>query len=61
MNQSGAGLANGTYSAFAMTDASGFFGGEFLGGSDILSQMHQSGELREEIERAFSAAEAAAE
>ncbi len=31
-----------------------YVGGEFLGGSDILAQMHQSGELREEIERAFS-------
>ena len=32
-----------------------YVGGEFLGGSDILSQMHQSGELREEIEGAFAA------
>ena len=27
-----------------------YIGGEFIGGSDILTQMHQSGELRQEIE-----------
>jgi monothiol glutaredoxin len=37
-----------------------YVGGEFLGGSDILSQMHQSGELRQEIDQAFADAEAAA-
>lgn len=31
-----------------------YVGGEFMGGSDILMQMHQSGELREEIEKAFA-------
>jgi monothiol glutaredoxin len=31
-----------------------YVGGEFLGGSDILSQMHQSGELRQEIDQAFT-------
>lgn len=31
-----------------------YVGGEFLGGSDILSQMHQSGELREEIAKALA-------
>lgn len=31
-----------------------YVGGEFLGGSDILSQMHQSGELRELIDAAFA-------
>jgi monothiol glutaredoxin len=31
-----------------------YVGGEFLGGSDILSQMHQSGELKEEIDKAFA-------
>lgn len=31
-----------------------YVGGEFLGGSDILAQMHQSGELRQEIEQAFA-------
>ena len=35
-----------------------YVGGEFLGGSDILSQMHESGELREEIEKAFAPAPA---
>ncbi len=30
--------------------------GEFLGGSDILMQMHQSGELKEAIEAAFAQA-----
>ena len=30
-----------------------YIGGEFIGGSDILMQMHQSGELREEIEKVF--------
>lgn len=34
-----------------------YVGGEFIGGSDILMQMHQSGELREEIDKAFPAAE----
>lgn len=29
-----------------------YIGGEFLGGSDILMQMHQAGELRELIEKA---------
>ena len=28
--------------------------GEFIGGSDILAQMHESGELREAIEAAYS-------
>lgn len=32
-----------------------YVGGEFLGGSDILAQMHQSGELGEVIEAAVSA------
>lgn len=32
-----------------------YINGEFVGGSDILMQMHQSGELRTEIEQAFSA------
>lgn len=32
-----------------------YIGGEFIGGSDILAQMHDSGELREAIEAAFSA------
>jgi len=31
-----------------------YIGGEFLGGSDILMQMHQSGELKEAIEEAFA-------
>lgn len=33
-----------------------YINGEFIGGSDILMQMHQSGELREEIEKAFQEA-----
>lgn len=33
-----------------------YINGEFIGGSDILMQMHNSGELREEIEAAFSEA-----
>ena len=32
-----------------------YVGGEFLGGSDILAQMHENGELKQEIERAFAA------
>jgi monothiol glutaredoxin len=32
-----------------------YVGGEFLGGSDILAQMHQSGELGEVIEAAIAA------
>lgn len=32
-----------------------YVGGEFLGGSDILAQMHENGELRAEIEKAFAA------
>ncbi|MFT4977672.1 MAG: monothiol glutaredoxin [Myxococcota bacterium] len=31
-----------------------YIGGEFIGGSDILMQMHANGELREEIEKAFA-------
>lgn len=31
-----------------------YINGEFIGGSDILMQMHNSGELREEIEAAFA-------
>ena len=34
-----------------------YVGGEFLGGSDILMQMHQSGELKQVIDEAFAAAE----
>jgi monothiol glutaredoxin len=30
-----------------------YVGGEFLGGSDILRQMHQSGELKECLDEAF--------
>ncbi|MEL6345144.1 MAG: Grx4 family monothiol glutaredoxin [Myxococcota bacterium] len=30
-----------------------YIGGEFIGGSDILQQMHQSGELKQEIAQAF--------
>ena len=33
-----------------------YVGGEFLGGSDILMQMHQAGELGEIIEKARSEA-----
>lgn len=33
-----------------------YIGGEFIGGSDILTQMHQSGELREAIAQAVAAA-----
>ena len=33
-----------------------YVGGEFLGGSDILAQMHQSGELGEVISAAVSGA-----
>lgn len=36
-----------------------YVGGEFIGGSDILMQMHQSGELREMIEQAKAAAQGA--
>lgn len=32
-----------------------YVGGEFIGGSDILMQMHQSGELREMIDQAKAA------
>ncbi len=31
-----------------------YVGGEFLGGSDILAQMHENGELKQEIEKAFA-------
>ena len=31
-----------------------YVGGEFLGGSDILRQMHESGELKECIDQAFT-------
>ena len=31
-----------------------YVGGEFLGGSDILRQMHEEGELKEAIEGASS-------
>ena len=31
-----------------------YIGGEFLGGSDILTQAHQSGELKEMIDQAFA-------
>jgi monothiol glutaredoxin len=34
-----------------------YVGGEFLGGSDILAQMHQSGELGEVIEAAVAGSE----
>ncbi len=34
-----------------------YVGGEFLGGSDILMQMHQSGELKQVLDEAFAAAE----
>ncbi len=30
-----------------------YINGEFIGGSDILAQMHESGELKAEIEKAF--------
>jgi monothiol glutaredoxin len=33
-----------------------YVGGEFLGGSDILRQMHESGELKECIDEAFAEA-----
>ena len=33
-----------------------YVGGEFLGGSDILSDMHQNGQLKEEIDAAFTKA-----
>lgn len=33
-----------------------YVGGEFLGGSDILRQMHESGELKEVIDEAFTEA-----
>ena len=32
-----------------------YLGGEFVGGSDILSQMHESGELGEELKKLFAA------
>lgn len=32
-----------------------FIGGEFVGGADILRQMHESGELKDAIEKAFQA------
>jgi len=35
-----------------------YIGGEFVGGSDILMQMHQAGELKELIEAATSGAQA---
>lgn len=35
-----------------------YVGGEFVGGADILMQMHQSGELKEMIAQAVAAAEA---
>ena len=31
-----------------------YVGGEFLGGSDILGQMHENGELKEAIDAAFA-------
>ena len=34
-----------------------YVGGEFVGGSDILMQMHQAGELKELIEQATAAAQ----
>lgn len=34
-----------------------YVGGEFLGGSDILMQMHQSGELKQVLDEAFAAAD----
>jgi monothiol glutaredoxin len=33
-----------------------YVGGEFLGGSDILRQMHESGELKECLDEAFAGA-----
>lgn len=35
-----------------------FIGGEFVGGSDILSEMHQNGELKEALDQAFAGREA---
>ena len=35
-----------------------FIGGEFVGGSDILSEMHQNGELKTALDEAFSSADA---
>ncbi|MCK6506673.1 Grx4 family monothiol glutaredoxin [Myxococcota bacterium] len=35
-----------------------YVGGEFVGGADILMQMHQSGELKEMIQQAVAAAQA---
>lgn len=34
-----------------------FIGGEFVGGSDILLSMHQSGELKDALEKAAQAAQ----
>ena len=31
-----------------------YMGGEFMGGSDILTQMHDSGELKQEIDKLFT-------
>ena len=31
-----------------------YIGGEFMGGSDILTQMHESGELKQEIDKLFT-------
>lgn len=31
-----------------------YIGGEFIGGSDILSDMHQNGQLQQEFENAYS-------
>jgi len=36
-----------------------YIGGEFMGGSDILTQMHESGELGDALKEAFEAAEQA--
>lgn len=33
-----------------------YIGGEFVGGSDILAQMHESGELKQALDEAFPAA-----
>lgn len=38
-----------------------YIGGEFVGGSDILQQMHEAGELKELLEEAFGAAAEPAE
>ena len=31
-----------------------YIGGEFVGGSDILMQLHESGDLKEQLEAAFA-------